>query len=79
MSDVQAQVGYKAVKKFYILHADISQSDRIFHSAANKQCTAMCAVAIASANILDPQYWNRSIITQIVLRGNEYYIVIIQE
>lgn len=75
MSSIQAQAGYKASKNYEILHGEISQSDAIFNLSANKQCTAMCAVAIASAQLQDPSQWNKTTITQIVLRGNLLYNV----
>ena len=70
MSSIQAQIGYKVVRKFEILHAEISQKSLIFNNSSNKQCTPMCAVAIANSFLCQPCDWNKTTLTQIILRGN---------
>jgi len=75
MGSIQANIGYKVSRKFEILPADISQRSLIFNNSANKQCTAMCAVAIAFSLLCDPFEWNKAILTQIILRGNLFYNV----
>lgn len=75
MGDITNRASYKSVKLYHILHADLSQANEIFGRDQNKQCTAICAIAIATAEVLDPILWEKNTMTQIILRGNQYYVV----
>ena len=75
MRDINVHASYKSVKLYHILHAELNQANQIFGVAQNRQCTAICTIAIATADVLDPILWNKSTITQIIFRGNQYYIV----
>lgn len=75
MGDINAQYGYVCVhaKGYNILHASYSQDSPLFGLAANNQCHAMCAVAIATAFVLDPAVWRKSTLDKILIKGNSYY------
>lgn len=76
MNDIEVEVGFKITsKQYYILHAGMNQRARIFGDSANRQCTAMCAIAIATASVLDPYRWKVNTINQVMLHGNQYYNV----
>jgi len=59
--------------KNYILKGTINQSNKQFKESADKQCTAICAYAIAFSSIIPVQDWNTHVLDRIIKEGNFFY------
>lgn len=57
-----------------IIRSDFNQGMHIFHEySRGKQCSAMCAYAIAALNVINISHWDTMLLNQVILTGDEYY------
>lgn len=67
---------YRSKDTVKVIKTKFHQSNvEIFGDNSGKQCTAMCASAIAATQVLAPNQWTTETLNQILIRGNSLYTV----